>query len=243
MSPHLLYATLALLMLDSITETALIVAMVEWLHRVAGKGFGVNYNDTTFILQGKPEHFLVNQGHASNGAAGTAFVVIGCGGILALALRNRQMKRYGGLSGFTKAFYTFWLYMTSISAVFSVAVLVYTFVETYTHTGQTINVALASRLHNEPYPNQVPYPRDSWTPQNWFPAFLELDIARQSDRDDIETYLTIMRAWQWNLIPMAVLSIVVSALAWVDRRRGQRVFRANGGFGGERGKPGSPYSS
>lgn len=235
---------MALLMIDSISETGLIVAMVEWLHRRAGGGFPVAYSNNTFLLAGKPLNFLVDQGHASNGAAGTAFVVIGGGGVLALSLRHRQLKRYGGINGFTAFLYNFWLYMTAISAIFSIAVLVYTFVLTYTHTGQHINVAAASRLNNQPYPNNVPYPRDSWTPQNWYPAVLELDLISQDDRDSIKVYLAIMRAWQWNLIPMAVLSITVSILAFLDRRRHQRVHRANGvsHLEAARHKTGSPYS-
>lgn len=245
MSTSLLYGAIALLMIDSITETGLIVAMVEWLHRRAGGEFFINYNDSTFSLNGKPLNLLGDQGHASNGAAGTAFVVIGCGGLLALALRHRQLKRYGGISGFTSFLYNFWLYMTAISAVFSVAVLVYTFVETYRHTGQHINIAVASQLNNQPYPDNVPYPRDSWTPQNWFPAVLELDLHSAEDREDIRTYLAIMRGWQWNLIPMAVLSIAVAVLAFTERMtQRRRGGRANGvsRLEAARQKTGSPYS-
>jgi hypothetical protein len=225
----LLYCAMALLLADAATEMGLIVTMVRWLHVRAGKGFEVSYQGESFILQGKPLHFLLDQGHTSNGAAGSAVVVVCIGGALALFLRHRQLKRYGGISGFTAFLYNFWLYFTAVSAIFTIAAFVYVFVETYTHTGQHINVEIASRLNNRPYPNQVPYPEQEWTPQNWYPAFLDLDIVDQADRNTISYHLRIMQGWQWNLIPMMILGVAVAFLAFADRmRHKQYVNRQNG---------------
>lgn len=173
-------------------------------------------SDSTFPLHGKPEFLLVDQGHTSNGAAGTAFVLIGLGGILALYLRKFRAGR---------AVYYFWVAMTIFSMLLTLAALIYTFIITSNHTGQHIDVDLAASLDNKPYPNMVPYPRDEWTPKNWFVAVLELPLASGKDRDDIESHLKVMRGWRWNLIPMFILGLVVSSLALAEafiRRKVER---------------------
>lgn len=214
----LLYGGIALLMVDSIMEMSFIASMVGWLHKRAGGDFVINNPDgTQFPLHGKPEGLLADQGHASNGAAGTAFIVIGLGGILALVLRNRQLKHTGSIHGFTKGLYNFWLVMTVLSAIYSLASLIYTFVLTYQHDHQTIDIDVAAGLDNQPYPNYEAYPLLEWTPQNWYTAVLQLDLMNHDDRHDISHHLTLMKAWQWNLIPMTVLSIVVMGLAFADR--------------------------
>ncbi len=84
-----LRVAIALLMIDAIIELAFISSTVSWLHLTAGGTFAVNYGGSTFALIGKPSHLMVDQGHTSNGAAGTAFIVIGLGGIVALWLQSR----------------------------------------------------------------------------------------------------------------------------------------------------------
>ena len=240
-----LFVALGLLMVDGIIELGFITSMVRWLHVRAGGHFDVNYLGETFSLNGKPLGLLVDQGHASNGAAGTAFIVVGFGGLLALYLRHRQLKRTGGIHSFTAFMYNFWLTMTVLSAIYSLAAFVYVFVQTYQHDNQSINLDIASKLNNRPYPNNVPYPKLEWTPQNWFPAVLRLPLASDKDRSDIEFHLTIMRAWQWNLIPMMILGFVLMGLAFVDRmRHRQMVNKASGDARLEaaRQKTGSPYS-
>ncbi|KAK5166044.1 uncharacterized protein LTR77_008305 [Saxophila tyrrhenica] len=230
MASLLLYGAMTLLLVDSVIELGFIVTTVGWLHGTAGRyGFLINYQGDQFLLAGKPLNLLGDQGHTANGAAGTNIVVICVGGALALFLRHRQLKRRGGISGFSAFLYNFWLWMTAITAVFTVAAFVYVFVETYRHTGQSIDVQFASQLGNTAKPPHVPYPRDAWTPQNWYPAVLDLDLATSGDRSDIVTHLKIMKGWQWNLIPMMILNIVVAALAFMDRmRHKQDVNRSNG---------------
>ena len=226
---NILYGAIALLTIDALMETAFIATMVSWLHRTAGKGFLINYQGDQFLLQGKPLGLLADQGHASNGAAGTVYVVIGFGGLLALWLRSRQLRRDGGLHGFTKGFYNFWLTMTVLSAIYSLACFIYVFTLTYNHDNQSINLSRAAALNNQGPPNPTPYPDLEWTPQNWFPAVLRLPIADDSVRNDIEHQLTIMKAWQWNIIPMTILGFVVMALAFIDRMtHNQRQSRAMG---------------
>ena len=244
----LLYGAMALLLVDAAIEMGFIINTVRWLHVIGGSWFDVQYQGSQFSLAGKPLNLLVDQGHTSNGAAGTALVAISLGGSLALFLRNRQLRRNGSLSGFTSFLYRFWLWMTAISAVFTVAAFVYVFVETYQHANQHIDVAYASRLGNQPIPGprgNVPYPQQSWTPQNWLPAVLELDLVGISDRSDIKFQLAIMKGWQWNLIPLMLIGIVVSVLAFMnDRKHKQGGYRSNGASRLEaaRQKSGSPYS-
>nr|POE63118.1 hypothetical protein CFP56_04021 [Quercus suber] len=208
-----LYVALALLMVDSIIELALISSMVSWLHQRAGRDFEVNDLASTFPLHGKPENLLLNQGHTSNGAAGTAFVLIGIGGFLALWLRSHSNFRSSKITGI---WYHFWLVMTLLSMLLTLSALIYTFVITAAHRNQSIDVALASSLDNHPYPNFVAYPKDAWTPENWFSAVLQLDLPLASDRDDIRQHLVLMRGWRWNLIPMFLLGLAVCGLAVIN---------------------------
>ena len=218
---------LVILMLAAGLELASISSMVYWLHYRAGKDFTITYQDSTFSLHGKPENLLVDQGHTSNGAAGTAFVLVSLLGFIALTLRSR---RYPG--SFSLFLYSFWLTMTVLSALLSIAALVYTFVITYQHDGQSIDVSLASTLNNRPYPDYHAYPLESWTPQNWFAAVLRLDLAKQSERSDIELHLVVMKVWKWNLIPLTVLGLIVVGLAFVEKsvreRRERRVLMGVG---------------
>lgn len=222
LTTKILLAAMVLLMIDGVVELAFIVSMVSWVHRRAGGDFIINYNGSDFPLHGKPANDMVDQGHTSNGAAGTAIVVIALGGFLALSLRHRKLKRSDTLHGFTKVLYAFWLVMTILSAMLAVAALIYTFIVTYNHMGQTIDIALAASLDNHPYPNYVAYPEQDWTPENWFTAVLELPLAYGRDRSDISANLKLMKGWRWNLIPLSVLGTAVATLAFADKMQTSR---------------------
>lgn len=218
-----LWISIGVLMVDSIIELSFVSSMVAWLHSRAGKDFDISYNGSSYPLHGKPAGLLVNQGHTSNGAAGTAFVLIGIGGILALSLRK---KTSGFLGKFGRFWYTFWLYMTIPAMLLTLAALIYTMVLTYQHDHQLIDNAVASQLNNRPYPDYVAYPLDEWTPENWLDAVLKLDLVHSSDRSDIESHLRVMRGWRWNLIPMFIIGLSVSVVAFAEylfvRRRSDR---------------------
>jgi hypothetical protein len=91
-----------ILMVDAIIELSFISNMVAFLHGRGSKGWEVSYPaGQKFELHGHPVGLLVDQGHTSNGAAGTAFVLIGCGGLLAMWLqhrRTRAVSTYPGMS-------------------------------------------------------------------------------------------------------------------------------------------------
>lgn len=206
----ILLAAMVVLLIDGALEMALIANMVSWLHRRAGGDFIIDYEGQTFPLHGKPATELADHGHASNGAAGTAVVAIGFGGFLSLYLRHRQLKTSHELRGFAKGLYNFWVGLTVVAAIYNIASLVYTFVETYRHMGQNIDIAYAATLDKA-------YPLEQWTPENWLTAILELSLAHGHDRSDIEHQLMLMKGWRWNLIPLSILGMIVAALAISER--------------------------
>lgn len=219
---------LAALMIDAIIELSFISSMVAWLHHTAGGDFEVIAPETpdtmSFLLHGKPKGLLVDQGHTSNGAAGTAFILVGLGGILVTVLRHHALNG-SRRQGMTTKLYHAWIGSTIISAVLALAALLYTFILTNAHQRQTIDIGLAVSLDNRPFPNQVAYPEQFWTPENWFSAVLELPLVDMRQRDDIAHHLAIMRAWRWNLIPLFVLGIALSAVALVDAWTTRREYK------------------
>jgi hypothetical protein len=92
-----LYVFLALLVIDSIIELGLIVTTVSYDHR--DRPMNVEGPDgTPVILKGKPLGLWVDQGHTSNGAAGTNIVLVGIIGFLLLTLRRplqRAVRKFG----------------------------------------------------------------------------------------------------------------------------------------------------
>lgn len=219
---------LGMLMIDSIIELSFITSMVSWLHIHGGQNINIDIPDSTLALHGAPLHILVNQGHTSNGAAGTAFVLIGLGGILALWLRSRRNFHSSKLSVF---WYHFWGIMTVLSTVLTLSALIYTFVVTAAHHGQSINLTLATSLDNRLDAGPTAYPDDAWTPENWFTAVLQLDLSNNDDRADIRHHLDVMKAWRWNLIPMFIVGLAVCILAIMDSMRRKRAdAKVNGSY-------------
>ncbi|RFU81366.1 hypothetical protein TARUN_815 [Trichoderma arundinaceum] len=202
-----LVIALGALMIDAVLELAFITSMVAWLHNTASGTFAVNFNGSTFDLYGEPKHFLVDQGHSSNGAAGTAIVLIGFGGILTLFLRSRP-----NILGqkFTSFLYGAWLVILVLGLMLTIGSLGYVFSVTNAHKGQKIDVQVASTTGNHLYA------LDTWTPQNWFAAMLELDLADDSQRNDIAAHLRIMRGWQYNLIPLFLVQLTTTILAILE---------------------------
>lgn len=209
-------------MADAIIEMGFIISMVRWLHFRAGKSFDItSLQGSTFELHGKPAGLLVDQGHTSNGAAGTALVLIGFGGLLTIYLERRRIARKIANSR-PSGLFTFWVVMTVLSSLLTLAALIYTFVLTYQSNGQHIDVGLAAQN-----PDPLTYPTGHWTPETWFRAVLELDLTSEKDRGTIEQHLRIMRGWRWNLIPLLVLGLATAAVAvweWarMSRRRAVR---------------------
>ncbi|RBR12885.1 uncharacterized protein FIESC28_08376 [Fusarium coffeatum] len=202
----LLYVALGLLMVVAIIELSFISAMVGWLHSTASGTFVIRDGNRAIPLKGEPANFITDQGHTSNGAAGTAFVIVGLGGIIALSLRNRHNP-----GKFSRLFYNTWLVFNVLSLLLVLTALIYTFVVTNQHDGQNIVPGFVAQLD---YGQK--YPLKSWTPQGWFAAVLDLNINDAGTRSDIEKHLRIMRGWQYNLIPFFIIHLIETALALWD---------------------------
>jgi hypothetical protein len=110
-----------------------------------------------------------------------------------------------------------WALVTVLSWLLTFGALIYVFAVTSTTNGQSIDLSVASAN-----PDPTPYPLDSWTPETWYSAVLQLTLAAQDDRDTIGRYLHIMQAWRWNLIPMFVLGFILMDLVLLEIIRVRR---------------------
>ncbi|OAG39968.1 hypothetical protein AYO21_05841 [Fonsecaea monophora] len=210
-----LYVAMAALMIDGVIEVGFVGSMVGFLHDRAGKFFTIDAPNGSFDLHGKPKGLLVNQGHTSNGAAGTAIVLVGFLGLLTIWYEKRRARRTQAINH--SGIFVFWVVMTVLSALLTLSALIYTFVVTNQTDDQTINLTVAA-ANAEP----SMYPLDDWTPENWFVAVLALPLAHASDRRDIRNHLRLMRGWRWNLIPLFILGLTVTALAIWELVSGRR---------------------
>ncbi|ROV97997.1 hypothetical protein VMCG_07026 [Cytospora schulzeri] len=226
----LLKVFIGLLMVVSIIELSFISATVAFLAKRASHTFDVVYHGTTFPVSGTPAKILVDQGHTSNGASGTAFVIVGCCGTLALWLRGRPGYHNKSIGGyFSKGWYRLWLVLNVPALLLTLGALAYTFAVTRSHEGQRIDLDVAQGFDGAAYPLQ------EWTPQNWFNALLKLDLASGSDRDDIDSHYKIARGWEYNLIPFFIVQLVQTALALLEAMRLRKADRQAGRGGAEKG--------
>ena len=209
---------------------------VAFLAGRASTYFDVSYpTGSTFGLRGHPVGLMVDQGHTSNGAAGTALILIGFGGLLVIWLERRRARKVsrnnitydrvaadinGPKTGDSRpsGLFTFWIVLTILSTLLTLAALIYVFVLGSQTDNQTIDLQIASQ-------NSQPskYPLDDWTPDNWFGAILnQVPLTYDSDRHKINQQLRIMRGWKWNLIPLFVLGLITTCTAvweWLQLRR------------------------
>ncbi|KIX91922.1 uncharacterized protein Z520_12358 [Fonsecaea multimorphosa CBS 102226] len=210
-----LYVAMGFLMIDGVIEVGFVGSMVGFLHDRAGRFFTIDAPNGTFNLHGKPKGIITDQGHTSNGAAGTAVVLVGFLGLLTIWYEKRRARRTQAINH--SGIFIFWVVMTVISALLTLSALIYTFVVTAQTDNQHINLAVAAA---NPEPKM--YPLDNWTPENWFIAVLELPLAHASDRRDIRNNLRLMRGWRWNLIPLFILGVTVASLAVWELISGRR---------------------
>ena len=89
-----IYVVLSLYVADAVISLAFLSTMVAFLQRTGGGGpFNVDYRGDTFKMHGEPLNLLTNHGHVTNGAGGTAVVLIGLGGVIALILEHQSRKK------------------------------------------------------------------------------------------------------------------------------------------------------
>jgi len=84
---------LVLLMIDSAIELALISSMVGYLHRSGANEYPFLSDTGPALIGPKPKGLLLNEGHTSNGAAGTALILVCFGGFLVLWNERRRERR------------------------------------------------------------------------------------------------------------------------------------------------------
>lgn len=88
-----LLVLIPILMIDAVIELSFICYIVAFLHGRATGTFSVDYPlGQTFKIQGHPSNLLKNQGHTSNGSAGTALVLVGIGGLMVIWLQKRGAR-------------------------------------------------------------------------------------------------------------------------------------------------------
>lgn len=241
-----IYVVVGALFADAAIEMAFVTSMVAYLHQAAHGPFRVaDSSGSSFLLSGNPAKLIVNQGHTTNGAAGTGVVLVGIGGFLTLALESRSRKRVSrqcpfllpandissqGLwqYGESSPVFLLWALVVILSWLLTLVALIYTFTVTAATSHQSINLTTASV---NSYP--AVYPENQWTPETWFKTVLALPLASSSDSNQIRQHLHIMQGWRWNLIPMLILGFILVVLVILELL----------GYGESRGQYGTTSSS
>ncbi|KAK3680716.1 hypothetical protein B0T22DRAFT_531475 [Podospora appendiculata] len=167
------------------------------------------------MLRGEPANLFVNQGHTTNGAGGTALIIIGFGGVLALFLENRSETEgqfpIMETSGKSSPVFFVWALFTVLSWLLALTALIYTFVVTAQTANQAIDIGLAQRTSPTKYDDGR-----NWTPENWYLAVLDLPLVNGDDRDVIARNVRLMRGWRFNIIPLFVLGFVLMDLVVLE---------------------------
>jgi hypothetical protein len=115
------------------------------------------------------------------------------------------------------------LILQFLAVLFTLSALIFVFVVTNQTTGQSIRLPIAANNEGQNYAEF------KWTPETWFKAVLDLPLADQDKRDEIDSKVTNMVAWRWMLVPIFIVDIIafgVTTLAWVRQRKGTTT-RAN----------------
>jgi len=246
----LLPILLGVLAIDTLIEVGFLGSMVGYLHQAHGDvPFQIAATSTTpqFGLYPKPAHLLVNQGHTSNGAAGTALILVSLLGFLVLYIERRDRKRsdidYIHVSSTNDGqgnthtrksrysphsfawLYPTWIVFTVLSFLLTLSALIYVFVVTHqtdvSHSHIDLSVAASTFASRQGV--VFKYPDDTWTPENWYNAVLKLAFVDNNEKGDIRTHVRLMEAWRWNLIPMFLLGLAIMVIAlagYIGRRKG-----------------------
>lgn len=89
-----IFLATVLVAIDGAITLGLVSSMVAFLHRSGRGPFEIAHPlGSAFLLAGHPASLVTNQGHTTNAAGGTALVLIGAGGLVALSLEKRARKR------------------------------------------------------------------------------------------------------------------------------------------------------
>ncbi|KAL1969197.1 hypothetical protein VTN77DRAFT_451 [Rasamsonia byssochlamydoides] len=150
---------------------------------------------TTFLLNALPANLIVDHGHTTNAAAGWG-VVLSLAGLLGVWFlfqpRFSSRLRFKLLLAMT-------ICLTSLTLL-TLAAFIYTFIVTYQTRNQTISLPVA--IGQSP----LPYQLNSWTPETWYRAVLQLSIADKSVADTLRFHYHEMAAWRWWILPYLLVS-------------------------------------
>lgn len=119
-----------------------------------------------------------------------------------------------------------WTVLTVLSFLLTLAALAYTNAITNHTSGQSIDI---SQLQDSSA-SAKPYPVDTWTPQTWYGAVLELPFVHEGDKSDIRHHLRIMEGWRWNLIPLFLLELAIVPLVVLEFMKTRREDRRKRGI-------------
>lgn len=67
-----------------------------------------------------------------------------------------------------------------------------------------------------------PYPRHSWTPENWYAQVNKLSLVHDEDHDILKRKLRLMRGWRYNLIPFMLFGFILMVLVILELLRFRR---------------------
>ncbi|KAF1840168.1 uncharacterized protein K460DRAFT_421161 [Cucurbitaria berberidis CBS 394.84] len=204
-----LFASNAILSALSIITLALISSTVAWLleqkHNV--HSYEIAWPATSFQLNVLPKNVWGDQGYESNGAAGYGFLV----GIFGMITAWRLRRAGRPLKSLTV------LLVLQIGAIlFTLSAFIFVFIVTYKTMGQYIREPIAANNVGTDYAEY------KWTPETWMKAVLDLPLADQGKRDQINTRVTNMVAWRWMLLPLFIvdcLAFSVTVAAWLRLRK------------------------
>ena len=129
--------------------------------------------------------------------------------------------------GKSSPFYYIWVLITILSFLLTLTALIYTYVLNNKYSGQSINISVASAS------SPGHYPRDSWTPENWYTAVNNLPLVHSDDHDTLKKKLRVIRGWRYNLIPFAVLGFILMVVVILEllsfrRSRGRKTQKSFG---------------
>jgi hypothetical protein len=254
-----LAVALVLLMIDSAIELAFISSMVGYLHRSGANQYPFEGPGGVILVNAKPRQLLLNEGHTSNGASGTALILISFGGFIVLWLQGRRANQVcrpdespyllvptsKSDSQENKTKLQLQLQSqdpnslqkpSSIFLAYTVGTVISFFFVlsalafTFAVTNQSKGQSIDVTLAAQ-FQGHA-YPALNWTPGNWTKALLALPLTSGKDVAYLTHWLHVIEGWKWNLIPLLLISLVVASLsvkACLEERRGARDEKMEGG--------------
>lgn len=104
-----------------------------------------------------------------------------------------------------------------LAVLFTLSAIIFVFLV----TDQTLHQHILESVAR----SNVPYPEHWWTPETWYKAVLELPLASELHRKNIQSAVSRMVAWRWMLIPIFLVDVVALGITSVEMRRQRRMPR------------------